>query len=128
MKPDESRAQVVRRLPAVAERVFRLFASAESVAQWLSPSPEVRLQVLEFDFREHGGYRFAYHVANAPVMHVHGQFLAIDPPRRLVFSWVIEPPDEHAGIDSEVSVSILADGRGAILTIVHERLDQAGAA
>jgi uncharacterized protein YndB with AHSA1/START domain len=60
-------------------------------------------------------------------MHVHGSFQEIVPPSHLVFSWVIEPPDEHAGIDSEVRVSVTAAPGGAILTIVHERLDRPGA-
>jgi uncharacterized protein YndB with AHSA1/START domain len=61
-------------------------------------------------------------------MHVHGSFLEIVPPRVLVFSWIIEPPDEHAGIESEVRVSIAGVFGGSVLTIVHGRLDQPGAA
>jgi uncharacterized protein YndB with AHSA1/START domain len=60
-------------------------------------------------------------------MCVHGTFREISPPKLLIFSWVIEPPDEHAGIDSEVRVSIAAVTGGSILTVVHERLDRPGA-
>jgi uncharacterized protein YndB with AHSA1/START domain len=60
-------------------------------------------------------------------MHVHGAFLEIVPPTGLAFTWIIEPPDEHAGIDSEVRVSIAGGPGGSTLTIVHERLDRAGA-
>jgi uncharacterized protein YndB with AHSA1/START domain len=60
-------------------------------------------------------------------MHVHGNFRQIEPPRQLIFSWVIEPPDEHAGVDSEVRVSLAAVAGGSALTIVHERLDRPGA-
>jgi uncharacterized protein YndB with AHSA1/START domain len=122
------RAQVTRGMSAPPERIFAAFASPDLVARWLSPSPDITLEVLAYDFRVAGRYRFAYRIPTGQTMHVHGSFLEIVPPGRLIFSWVIEPPDEHAGIDSEVRVSIAAArGGGAILTIVHERLDGAGA-
>jgi uncharacterized protein YndB with AHSA1/START domain len=127
MATREAQAQVTRRLSAPPERIFAAFASAELVARWLSPSPAIELQVLAYDFQLHGRYRFAYHVPTGQIMHVHGSFLEIVPPRVLVFSWIIEPPDEHAGIDSEVRVSIAGVLGGSVLTIVHERLDRPGA-
>jgi uncharacterized protein YndB with AHSA1/START domain len=124
---NHTRAEVVRQLNVPPERVFAAFASADLVSRWLSPSPDVVLQVLSYDFRVRGRYRFAYHVPPSEIMHVHGSFHEIVPPRHLVFSWIIEPPDEHAGIDSEVRVSVAAVPTGSILTIVHERLDRPGA-
>lgn len=56
-------------------------------------------------------------------MHVAGVFEVIEPPSRIVFSWNIEPPDEHAGLRSEVHVSIAPDDNGSVLAIRHLRLD-----
>ena len=123
----EAQAHVTRRLSAPPERVFSAFTSPELVARWLSPSPDIALQILAYDFEVGGRYRFAYHFAGQ-IMHVHGSFLQIVPPRVLVFSWIIEPPDEHAGIDSEVRVSIASVPEGSVLRIVHARLDRPGAA
>lgn len=83
---------------------------------------------MAFDFRVGGSYRFRYLVPGRPVMHVNGAFRSIEPPSRLVFSWNIEPPDEHAGLASEVTISIAPDGDGTELVIRHERLTQADAA
>ncbi len=53
---------------------------------------------------------------------------SIEPPSKIVFSWTIEPPDEHAGIESEVTVTIRRDGGETELVIRHEKLTRAGAA
>src|SRR5215469_3093050 len=90
---DESYAEVRRRLAAAPEKVFAAFTKAELVERWLTPSPEIRLTVLQLDFREGGSYRFAYHVPGATTVIVAGLYSVIEPPARIVFSWVIEPPD-----------------------------------
>jgi uncharacterized protein YndB with AHSA1/START domain len=46
---------------------------------------------------------------------------------RIVFTWLIEPPDEHAGIESQVTVTITASGAGTELVIQHDRLGRADA-
>jgi uncharacterized protein YndB with AHSA1/START domain len=121
-------AKVRRRLGAPPARVFAAFADAALVGRWLTPSPEVGLTVLQFDFRVGGGYRFAYRVPGRGTMFVNGVYRTIEPPSTIVFSWNIEPPDEHAGVRSEVTVTLAPRGTGTDLLIRHERLTQPGAA
>ena len=118
---------VRRRLSASVERVFAAFADAALVARWLRPSPDVMLTVLEFDFRAGGAYRFAYDVPDGRRMIVGGTYRSIERPTRIVFSWLIEPPDEHAGIDSEVTVTLASSGSATELTIRHARFERADA-
>ena len=91
---DKSCAEIRRRLEYAPEMVFGAFAKAGLVTRWLTPSPEIRLTMLQFDFREGGSYRFAYHVPGATTVIVAGSYSVINPPSKIVFSWVIEPPDE----------------------------------
>jgi uncharacterized protein YndB with AHSA1/START domain len=60
-------------------------------------------------------------------MVVGGFFSTIDAPARIVFSWLIEPPDEHAGMDSEVTVSIVPRGPSTELIIRHAKFGRADA-
>jgi len=127
MSRDEAVAEVRRRFSAAPEKVFSAFSEAHLVSRWLSPSPGFALTVLHFDFRVGGAYRFAYHVPGGETMIVNGSYRSMEPPSKIVFSWNIEPPDEHAGLQSEVTVTITPDGTGAELCIRHEKLTQAGA-
>ena len=128
MTANRTTAEIRRVLGAPPEKVFAAFARPELVAQWLSPSPEIKLTVLQFEFHAGGAYRFAYHLPDGATVIIGGAYQRIEPPGKIVFSWIIEPPDEHAGIQSEVTVTITPDGGGSELLICHEKLERADAA
>lgn len=127
LTPAADTAELSRHLDAAPDLVFSAFAEPALVRRWLRPNPEVRLDVLGFDFRIGGAYRFAYHVPGGAIMHVNGVFRVIERPSQIVFSWNIEPPDEHAGLRSEVQISIATDGDGSHLHVRHIKLTQSGA-
>jgi len=127
MRLDTTAADIHRYLGVTPQKVFAAFADLAMVSRWLTPSPDTKLEVVEFDFQEGGNYRFAYHVPGGSVMRVNGVYRLIRPPSEIVLSWNIEPPDEHAGVKSEVIVRITPDGEGSQLHIRHELLTPAGA-
>jgi uncharacterized protein YndB with AHSA1/START domain len=88
---------VRRWLRAPPQRVFSAFADRALIPRWLTPSPEIRVTVLRLDFRVGGAWRFAYRLPDGADVFIGGRYKRIDPPSRLVFSWIIDPPDEHAG-------------------------------
>jgi uncharacterized protein YndB with AHSA1/START domain len=121
-------AEVRRWLAAPPVEVFAAFADAALVARWLSPAPEITLTVLRFEFRVGGAYRYAYDVPGVGTMRVNGIYRTIERPSKIVFTWTIEPPDVHAGTDSEVTITLTPDGAGTALFIRHARLTMPGAA
>jgi uncharacterized protein YndB with AHSA1/START domain len=119
---DEPGIELRRHLAASPSQVFAAFAEPHLLTRWLTPSPDVTLALLQFDFREGGAYRFAYGHPEEGTVIVRGSYRSIEPPTRIVFSWAIEPPDQHAGIESEVTVTITPSGGGSELVIRHAQL------
>jgi uncharacterized protein YndB with AHSA1/START domain len=60
-------------------------------------------------------------------MIANGVCQVIEPPSAIVFTWDIEPADDHAGLEWEVTVSIAPCGDGSLLVVRHENLSLAGA-
>jgi uncharacterized protein YndB with AHSA1/START domain len=119
--------EIRRRLGAPCAKVFAAFVDPALVERWLRPSPEIGMRVLHYDFRAGGAYRFAYDVAPEQVVFIGGTFREISPPHRIVFSWLIEPPDEHAGIESQVTVALTPSGGATELVIHHDNFGRADA-
>lgn len=113
----------VRRLVrANRTRAFKAFASAHALAQWFTPDASISLEVVDFDFVPQGRFRLRFTMPDGTRPGVGGQYLVIDQPERIVFSWIWEAPDIHAGIPTQVSVRFSQQGDRTEVTITHDRL------
>ncbi len=115
-----------RSYPHSRERVFEAFAQADALAMWLAPSPNIKTQVCGLEFAVGGSYRFKFTLPDGNDAYVVGQYLAIERPERLSFSWNWEPPDAHAGIESVVTVTFANKSGETEVTLAHEMLTAAG--
>lgn len=113
--------EVSRRVAASPEAVFRAFTDPATLARWFSPSSDIGTEVLELDPREGGGYRLRFALPDGGRPVVLGRFLEVRAPERLVFTWTWEPPDPHAGIETEVTVTLAGDGTGTLVYVRHAR-------
>jgi uncharacterized protein YndB with AHSA1/START domain len=79
-------------LTAPRERIFRALTEPAELKKWWGPhgftTPEVYL-----DLRVGGVYRFAMQPPDGDLFHLTGEFLEIDPPSRLVYTFLWEEPD-----------------------------------
>jgi uncharacterized protein YndB with AHSA1/START domain len=103
--------EVERRLPASPEDVFGFLTDAARYTRWMG-------RAAELDPRPGGIYR----VEMAEDSVALGEYVAVEPPRRIVFSfgWVGDeavPPGS-----STVEIALEADGEGTMLRLRHSGL------
>jgi uncharacterized protein YndB with AHSA1/START domain len=108
------RATVTRRFKASPERVFDAWLDPGKVMKWMFPNGDIVR--VEIDPRVGGSFSFVDRREGEEVDHT-GEYLEIDRPRRLVFTWGIPKysPDFDRVI---VEVAPLEDG--SELTLTHE--------
>lgn len=107
--------RITRRLGAPPARVFAAWLDSARLAQWLSPVGHAEAEV---DPRVGGAFRVTMVGEGSRIEHT-GEFLAIEPPRRLRFTWSSPYTGPEASI---VTVDLAPIDGGTELTLVHERL------
>ena len=108
------RATVTRRLNASPERVFDAWLDPEKVMKWMFPNGDIVR--VEIDARVGGWFSFVDRREGEEVDH-RGEYLEIDRPRRLVFTWGM--PQVSPDFD-RVTVEVVPLETGSELTLTHE--------
>lgn len=118
---------VSRIIAAPCDRLFEAFGSAEALSRWFTPSADISLDVMAFDFIAGGRFRFRYAMPDGRQPIVGGIYELIEPPRRIICSWVWEAPDPLAGIPMRVIFEFLEQDGKTKVTITHQGIpsDQA---
>jgi uncharacterized protein YndB with AHSA1/START domain len=110
--------EVEIRIAAKPETVFDFFTDPDKMIQWMGRSAEL-------DARPGGAFRCDI---NGDAIAA-GQYLELDPPSRIVFSWGWEGEDAVTKPGaSRVEVSLAADGDGTRLRLTHHDLPTAESA
>jgi uncharacterized protein YndB with AHSA1/START domain len=110
--------EIRRRLPAPPAEVFKWWTEADRLREWMSPVGRVEAQV---DLRVGGALRIVMRGEGTVIEHV-GEYIEIDPPRRLVFTWT----SPFTGAEpSLVTLELEPEGSDATqLLLVHSRLPE----
>jgi uncharacterized protein YndB with AHSA1/START domain len=120
-RDDAAEALVVRRLlPVPREQVFAAWLDPASLAQWMRPG-NVTSATVEVDARVGGKFRIVMVKGEGPVEHW-GEYLAIEPPSLLSFTWHSVNTDLRATV---VTVELHEEGTGTELILTHRRLPTA---
>lgn len=84
--------RLFRMVHAPPPRVFEAMTDPEQVAKWWGPEgfscPEVTL-----DPRVGGAYRIAMQPPDGELFHLVGEYVEVEPPSRLAYTFRWEPPD-----------------------------------
>ena len=107
---------VQRRLPGSPEQAFAAWTEPRLLARWMSPFGSAEAEV---DLRVGGAFSIVMRGPGQEIRHT-GTYLELEPPHRLVFSWV----SPYTGPEpSRVSVTLKASGADETeLTLVHDCL------
>ena len=118
-----ARAPIVveRLIPAPPEVVFAAWRDPVSLRVWMCPAPDMTHATAKVDFRVGGRFRIVMHGAR-DYEHA-GEYLEIDPPRRLVFTWESKWVSPVAEQRTRVAVTIEPAGeQQSRLRLVHDLL------
>jgi uncharacterized protein YndB with AHSA1/START domain len=96
------------RLDASTERVFDLMTTPASLTRWWGPSGFTMPEVV-VDLRVGGRYRFTMQPPEGEPFHISGEYVEIEAPGRLVFTFTYEEP---APDDQETRVTLDLDSPG----------------
>ena len=110
---------VVRREIAVPrQRVFDAWLDSEAMAHWMRPG-KVTHSTVEVEPRVGGSFRIQMHGGDGECFDHRGEYLAIEPPSLLAFTWISEATDQKPTV---VTIEFLERGTGTELVLTHQRL------
>ena len=108
-------------IAASPETVWQLLVDPEQATRWMG-------QRVTFEPRPGGLYR----VEVIPGHTARGEFVELDPPRRLVYTWGWEDgkdgPNPVPPGSSTVEIELIPDGQGTLLRFLHHSLPTAESA
>lgn len=117
-RPSQQRKLVIRRLlPASREQVFAAWTDPDGIREWMCPR-DVLAAEAHLDPRVGGSYRIVMRDRAGAYEHT-GEYLVVEPPRRLVFTWIAKSTGDQPTL---VTVELSPHERGCELVLTHEDL------
>ena len=104
-------------LDASRERVFAALTEPTALARWWGPAGFTMADI-ELDPRVGCRYRFSMQPPQGEVFHLGGEFLTVEVPSRLVYSFDYEEPDPDDR-ETVVELSLAARGAGTELALAQ---------
>jgi uncharacterized protein YndB with AHSA1/START domain len=110
---------IVRKtIRATAERLFAAWTTAEQLKEWWGPQG-VKCVAAEVDLRKGGRYRIGNQLPDGKILWISGEFEVIEAPRKLVYTWRIEPDTTSV---ERVTVQFETQGENTEVIVTHERI------
>ena len=102
-------------IEAPPERVFHSLTDPGELAAWWGSDDMYRTHDWQIDLREGGRWSVQTRATDGTQMSVHGTYIEIDPPRRLVYTWC-PSWDDFAETTIEVDLQPTTGGTRVVVT------------
>jgi uncharacterized protein YndB with AHSA1/START domain len=109
-----TKLEITRTFAASPERVWQAFTQQDALTAWFWPHLAA---VVEVDLRVGGGYRITATKGPTDDFGVSGEYVSLEPPHRLAFTWRWHGEPE----ETLVTIELAATGDETRMTLVHER-------
>jgi len=119
---EEHKLTIRKLIPASREEVFAAWTDPDSIALWMCPGSVIAAEA-QLDVRVGGSFRIVMKDAAEDVAHT-GEYVAIEPPSKLVFTWISKNTDHQPTL---VTVELHEQGEMCELVLTHERFPRAEA-
>lgn len=123
VKPQPAVARVTRRFAAPLERVFDAWLDADQLRAWMSISerkgPQGEVLRVRIDGRVGGAFSFVVRRNGQELDHI-GEYLEVERPRRLTFTWAAGPLGQVPPERSRVHIALAPRAGGCEVTLSHE--------
>ena len=122
MNVQSEQLRLERTFAVPREEVFRAWTEPEVLRRWWAAAPDWEGTRAEVDVRVGGRYRLSMRDPHSGDEHpVGGEYVEIDPPARLVYTWTWEGGDaDSPSAGSVVTVEFLADGERTTVVLTHD--------
>jgi uncharacterized protein YndB with AHSA1/START domain len=108
--PSDTEVRVTRRFNAPCKLVYRAYTTPALLKRWLTGSPGWSFAVCEMDLREGGSFVWRWkNDADGKQFGFHGEFLEIEPQKRIVHSEFYDPMDIGGNMGEGITVSVTFD-------------------
>jgi uncharacterized protein YndB with AHSA1/START domain len=109
---------VRRRIAATPARLFDAWTRAVELREWWGPL-NVKCVAAEVDLRVGGAYRIANQLPDGAILWITGEFLTIERPHRLEYTWRAGSPDAPL---ERVTVQFVPAGAQTEVIVTHARV------
>jgi uncharacterized protein YndB with AHSA1/START domain len=112
-----------RRFSRSPEVVFRAWTNPDNIRRWWSPAGWTPAEI-EVDLRVGGSYRLGMRrIEDGDTVYVHGRFLEVFAPRKLIYTWKWENAFEQMP-ETRVTVRFIESEGGTEMELIHEPLPE----
>ena len=109
----DTEVRVTRRFNAPRKLVYKAYTTPALLKRWMVGSPGWSFPVCEMDLREGGSFVWRWqNDEDGKQFGFHGEFLEIEPPKRIVHSEFFDPMDIGGDMGEGTTVSLTFDEAG----------------